>query len=57
MIGDAIFSEVGHNEAMILIGAVHDPLEHIPIGLLYMSVWDCPWACVLKFDRRLSLLS
>jgi hypothetical protein len=38
MIGDAIFSEVGHDEAMILTWTVHDLLKHVPIGLLLASV-------------------
>jgi hypothetical protein len=54
LISDAIFGEVGHNEATILIGTVHDLLKHVPVSLLLVSVHDHPWDSILKFDLGLS---
>ena len=56
MIGDAIFSEVGHDEVVVLTWNVHDPLEYVPIGLLLVGVWDSPWDSISEFDWWLSLL-
>lgn len=42
MIGNAIFSELGHDEAMVLIWNADNPPEHVSIGLLLMGVQDYP---------------
>ena len=55
MIGDAIFSEVGHNEAMILTWTIHVLLEHVPVGLLLASIWNHPRDSISEFDRWLNL--
>jgi len=33
MVSEVIFGKVGHNETVILTWAVHDPFEHVSIGL------------------------
>ena len=56
MIGDAIFSEVGYDEDMVLTWTVHDLLEHVLVDLLLASVWDSPRDSISEFDWWLSLL-
>lgn len=56
LVCDAILGEVSHDYAVVLTRVVHNPLKHIPIGLLLMSVWEYSWDGVLEFDRRLNLL-
>ena len=56
VISDAIFRKVGDNEAMILTWVVHDPFEHISIGLSLIRNRGYPWDGVLKPNRRLGLL-
>ena len=34
LVCDVILGEMGHDEAMVLTRAIHDPLEHILVGLL-----------------------
>ena len=51
MIGDAIFSEVSHDEAMVLTRTIHNLLEQVPVGLLLAGIWDCPRDCIYEFDR------
>lgn len=48
-IGDAIFGKVSHGEAVILIGAVHNPLEHVSIDLFLACIRDSPRDGVLEF--------
>jgi len=40
LISDVAFSKVGHKEAMVLTWAVHDAKEHVPVGLLLVSIQD-----------------
>ena len=56
MISDAIFGKVGDNEAMILTWVVHDPFEHVSIGLFLMRDRGCSRDGILELDRQLSLL-
>ena len=53
LIGDAILGKVGHDKAMVLTWTVHDPLEHVPLFLLLVSIQDGPRDSVLEFDRWL----
>jgi hypothetical protein len=39
---------------VVLTGTIHDPLEHVPVDLLLVSIWGNPRDSVLKFDRWLS---
>ena len=55
MIGDAIFSEVSHDEAMVLTRTIHNLLEHVPVGLLLASIWNHPRDSISEFDRWLNL--
>ena len=41
MINEAILSEVGYDEAMILTWVVHDPSKHVSIGLPLMRDQVC----------------
>ena len=56
VVSEAIFGKVGNNEAMILTWAIHDPFEHVSIGLSLARDRGYSWDGILEFDRRLSLL-
>ena len=56
VISDAIFGKVGHDEAMILTWDVHDPLEHVLIGLSLMRDRGYPRDGIFEPDRRQGLL-
>jgi hypothetical protein len=56
VVSEAFFGKVGHNEAVILTWAIHDPFEHVSISLSFARDQGCSRDGVLEFDQRLSLL-
>ena len=57
MVSEAIFVKVGHNEAVILTWAIHDPFKHVLISLPHARDRGYFWDGILEHDQRLNLLS
>ena len=53
LISNAIFGKVGHGEAVVLTWAIHDPLEHVPVGLLLASIQNSLGDRIFELDRDL----
>ena len=46
---------MGHEKAVVLTMAIHNPFEHVPVGLLLASVRGSPQDSTFKFDQWLGL--